>query len=427
MTMRVLKFGGTSVQDASALSRVRDIVAGRVATVRPLVVVLSATSGTTDALLRAARGFDVDAVAAIRSRHHAIVDDLVPTPEVHREVDALCDALETYVRGMRLLQECTDRSLDEVASFGERLSTTIFAHACVAHGLRAVWQDARDVMCTDATHGAAVVDMAAVRSACADVITPRTTSNDVIVTQGFIGATADGITTTLGRGGSDYSAAILGAAMQAEAIEIWTDVSGIYTTDPRIAPAARPIPRMGFAEVRDLALHGAKVLHPDTIAPAVDAGIPVHVLNTFAPEQGGTVITAEAPDDAALHAVSVLRDCLLVQWRGQAVSPFSDSVLQWSYRDGAACVLRVASEPDRLDADVMMADMRHTSSGVAVVAACGPRAASPEAVSSIAAAVAQRRVHAIMAGVSSTTCFVVCDRDEATSVLQDLHAVIVQS
>lgn len=427
MTMRVLKFGGTSVQDASALSRVRAIVAGRVAFARPLVVVLSATSGTTDALLRAARSFDVDAVAALRARHHAIVDELVPAAEAHHDVDALCDALATYVRGMRLLKECTDRSLDEVASFGERLSTTIFAHACTAHGLRAVWQDARAVMRTDATHGAAAVDMAAVRHACLDVIMPRTPSADVIVTQGFIGATADGITTTLGRGGSDYSAAILGAAMQAEAIEIWTDVSGIYTTDPRIAPTARPIPQMGFAEVRDLALHGAKVLHPDTIAPAVDAGIPVHVLNTFAPEQGGTVITAEAPDDATLHAVSVLRDCLLVQWRGQATSPFRDSVLQWSYRDGAACVLRVASEPERLDADVMMADLRHTSRDVAVVTACGPRASSPEAVAAIASAVSNHRIHAIVAGVSHTTCFVVCDVADATSVLQDVHAVIVQS
>lgn len=410
-----------------ALSRVRDIVTSLASSSHPLIVVLSATSGTTDALLRAATSFDVDAVASIRERHHAIVDGLVPNDDAHRAVDALCDALATFLRGMRLLGECTPRSLDEVASYGERLSTTIFAEACIAHGSRAVWQDARQVMRTDDRHGAAVVDMKAVRSRCADVLLPRTATSDIIVTQGFIGATADGVTTTLGRGGSDYSAAILGAAVGAEAIEIWTDVSGVYTTDPRIAPDARPIPRMGFAEVRDLALHGAKVLHPDTIAPAVDAGIPVHVLNTFAPEQGGTVITAEAPDDAVLHAVSILRDCILLQWRGDAVPDAGTPVLAWSYRDGGACVVRAASEAERLDVEVRMAETLHRSTDVTLIAVCGPRASSAEAVAIIAAAVRDQAIHAIVSGVSMTTCFVVCDRDVATAVLQAVHATIVHS
>lgn len=426
MSVIVLKFGGTSVQHAQALARVRDIVATRAAA-HPCIVVLSATSGTTDALLRLAQERDYSSVESIRVRHHEIINELTPTSEAHTVVDTLCDSLAAYIRGMHLLGETTDRSLDEVAAYGERLSTIIFAHACAKVGLRAAWLDVRSVMRTDATHLAANVDMTAVRALAHDVLTPVLRSHNVIITQGFIGATADGITTTLGRGGSDHTAAILGAAVHAQAIEIWTDVSGIYSTDPRLVAEAAPIRHMGFDEVRDLALYGAKVLHPDTILPAVTSGIPVHVLNTFHPDAGGTVITADAPRDRALHAAALVKHCTFITSRGSAFPRLDNVLLHWSYHDGAACVVHTPTDDDVLDIRVAMADVEHELHPVAIIAVCGPDASSPSAVATIADAVKDHPVHALVSGVSRTTCFVVCDAAGAQSALHAIHDRIVQA
>jgi len=420
----VVKFGGTSVRDADALRRVRDIVTVRAAA-HPCVVVLSATSGTTDALLQAANARDADAVDTIRSRHHAIVDGLVPTEAAHADVDSLCNALATYLRGMRLLDETTEQSLDHVVAYGELLSTTILAHACTAIGLRTAFLDVRTIMRTDARHRQAAVDTQTVHALAATSLIPTLRDHQIVVTQGFIGSTAEGVTTTLGRGGSDYSAAILGAAVNAEAIEIWTDVSGIYTTDPRLASNARPIPRMGFDEVRDLALYGAKVLHPDTIAPAVSAGIPVHVRNTFAPEERGTVITAKAPSDTLMHAVTLVRACTLVRWTGSAGHHFEKALLGWSYHDGGACVVRTTDPSDRIDAEVAVANVPHTLQDAAVLAVCGPQASSAAAVALVSKAIAQYDVFAVLGGISSSTCFVVCAAADAEVVLQAVHDCIV--
>ncbi|MBU3740953.1 MAG: aspartate kinase [Candidatus Kapabacteria bacterium] len=424
MSLTIMKFGGTSVQDADALSRVLRIVATRAAAT-PCIVVLSATAGTTDALLRIARERNVDAVARLRERHHDIVQTLVPTTEAHTAVDALCDELATFVRGMHLLGETTDRSVDEVASFGERLSTTIVAHACAVAGVHTAWLDVRRVMRTNARHLAAEVDMDSVRTLANDVLRPVLDAHRVVVTQGFIGSTAEGVTTTLGRGGSDYSAAILGAALHADVIEIWTDVSGVYSTDPRLAPTARPIPRMGFDEVRDLALYGAKVLHPDTIAPAVASGIPVHVRNTFAPEEHGTVITAEHPTDAPLHAATLVRRCTLASWRGNPAHHIRNAILHWSYHDGAACVVHTPTDDDVLDLQVALTDVNGTTSAVSIIAVCGPAAGSTQALSSITDAIRHHDVRAMVSGVTATTCFVVCMQDDAEATLRSIHDRIV--
>lgn len=423
MTCLVMKFGGTSVRDADALQRVRAIVAARAAA-HPCVVVLSATSGTTDELLRIAQSRNIDAVQAVRQRHHAIVDGLIATAPAHAAVDTLCDALATYVRGMQLLNETTDRSLDHVVSFGELLSTTILAHACAAAGLRTAFLDVRGVMQTDSHHRQAAVNMPVVHALAAQTLVPLLHDHQVVITQGFIGSTADGVTTTLGRGGSDYSAAILGCAVQARSIEIWTDVSGVYTTDPRLAATARPIARMGFDEVRDLALYGAKVLHPETIAPAMAAGIPVHVLNTFAPEERGTVITADPPSDVLLHAVTLVDRCTLLRWKGQSHRRFDNVLLAWSYHDGGACVLRTLDEAASVDAEVAVADVPHSLTDVAVIAVCGPAASHPEAVARVTDAVRKHDVYAVLSGASATTCFVVCSAASAHDVLQDAHRCV---
>jgi aspartate kinase len=446
--MIVMKFGGTSVADANALRSVLSIVHRVRDAGDRSVVVLSATSGTTDRLLALARSAGAgDALAvttsvtALRDRHHQICSELISDTQ-HRiaatqRVDALVDALHRYCHGMTLLRECTARSLDEVASFGERLSTTIFHAACEDAGLNAEWLDARRVMRTDDTFQSALVDMSTVRELCsAQILTPLQ-QRDVIITQGFIGATPEMVTTTLGRGGSDTSAAILGAASGASEIRIYTDVSGILTTDPRLVDTARPIAELSFTEVRELASFGAKVLHPDTIRPAIDASIPVRVLNTFRPQDAGTTIVAHASSDSDLHAVSILRDCLLVTMRtldgSDARTLMTDAlqgadfdvILSGGTAEAAITVIRCANEQRRFDAEVALAHCTASLNDCTLLCVTGPAAASARSTERIAAAVSSFRIHGILAGTSSSATFILVDPEQAGDALRATHGVIV--
>lgn len=446
--MLVMKFGGTSVQDAASMRSVLDIVRHRTSEPGGLVVVLSATARTTDALLTLARATAdanrttarmtvTDGMAAIRARHRTIVDELITT-EAERSatsalVDALCETLHRFLDGMAMLGECTPQSLDEVASFGERLSTTIFAGACRAAGLRTAWFDARTVVRTDDTFVEAAIDMTIIRTLCASTLLPIASSHDVVVTQGFLGSTADGRTTTLGRGGGDYSAAILGAACGAREIDVWTDVSGIYSTDPRLVKEARPIPGMSFREVRELALYGAKVLHPDTIAPAIDAVIPVRVLNTFKPDDEGTLIVATQPDDAPIHAVTLLRDTVAITCtHDDAMTSLPDAlrsedlspVLVYGALGSATAILRVPNEERRLSVDVATAGLSVTVQDVALICVVGPHVTEASSMAGIAGAISSMPVMGIVAGMSPVSAHVVCDRANAVDALTAIHALI---
>ncbi|HRK05471.1 MAG TPA: aspartate kinase [Chlorobiota bacterium] len=417
----VRKFGGTSVQDASALRCVLDIV--KASTTRQ-VIVLSATSGTTDTLLRTARAagsgdaVTVDGfVTALRERHLHIVEELLGEhPEDHKSsaiasVTALLDELHAWARGLIVLGECTPQSLDAVASFGERLSTTIFAAACSAAGLRTQWFDVRTVMRTDDRFVNARVITDELATLTRNHLLPLFNSIDVVVTQGFIGSTSDGRTTTLGRGGSDYTGALLGAALDANEIQIWTDVSGIYSTDPRLVPHATPVDSMSFAEVRELALYGAKVVHPDTIAPAIEKSIPVRVLNTFRSSDSGTLITAAQPDDADVHAATILRGCLAVF--GQDVHFEESPILAGTGIEHALTIYR--QRPlGHLDESIVTSD-------VAVICLCGPRASSPAVISRMTDALRPYSVKAVIAGLSSIASFFVVDEDDAVDALKAVH------
>ena len=301
--MIVIKFGGTSVGDAEAIRRGAEIVRGRLA--RQPVVVVSALAGTTNALIaiaeQAAKGHLIGAmraVEALRERHLAEADALlgVDAGEVAGEMSALFDELAQLAEALSVLGDLTPRSLDAISAMGEQLSSLLVVAAYEAAGLPAVHVDARDVMITDAHFGRAEPQPDAIAAAARAHIAPLVRDGKIPVLGGFIGATpTTRVTTTLGRGGSDYSASLLGAALQAEAIEIWTDVDGMLTADPRVVTGARLIERIGFEEASELASFGAKVLHPFTIAPAVRVGIPVVVLNSRKPEGGGTLITFDAP------------------------------------------------------------------------------------------------------------------------------------
>jgi aspartate kinase len=297
-----MKFGGTSVEDARAIQRTADIVRGRRERGLETVVIVSAMAKVTDLLLSGAsaagRGDKAGALAIGARLRHRHIDTATALLEAERFVrlqQALhqeFDALDDLLRGIAAVGELTPRTNDLVVSFGERLSSRMIAEAFDQHGLRGAHVDARSCIVTDATYGRAVPQENLIEERLAAIVLPLIETGKTPVIGGFIGSTVGGITTTLGRGGSDYTAALVGGGMHAGAIEIWTDVDGIMTTDPRICPDALRVKTISFEEAAELAYFGAKVLHPATILPAVQKSIPVWVLNSRNPDNEGTRITA---------------------------------------------------------------------------------------------------------------------------------------
>ena len=295
----VMKFGGTSVGDAGAVRRLQAIVEREQ---RPRLVVVSALSGVTDQLfdLAAAAGRGegeglTPLVDALRVRHRELASEVVSPArqtELLPEIESTIDELASLVHAVSVLHELSPRSADAVAAFGEVLSSRLVAAALEWAGVTAAWVNAARVLVTDDTHGRAQPQMAATTARLRDAVLPILATDGVAVIGGYIGATPDGVTTTLGRGGSDYSAAVFGAALDADEIQIWTDVDGMLTADPRIVDGARLVPALSFAEASELAYFGAKVLHPETIQPAVGRDIPVRIVNAHRPDGAGTTITA---------------------------------------------------------------------------------------------------------------------------------------
>ena len=294
----VHKFGGTSVGSVARYAAVVEIVAGLPG---ERVVVVSAMSGVTNALIagaRAAAGGELDRAlqmrAALLERHHETVDTLLGDgPERDATSEYVTERLADYerlCRSIATLGEYTMRANDAVASIGEELSARILAAGLRLRGVPAEAVSATRLMRTDDAFGGARPDMDATRAATERVLRPLLAKGVTPVVTGFIGATAQGATTTLGRGGSDYSAAILGAALDADEVCIWTDVDGILTADPKLVPGARVLRELSYREAEELAYFGADVLHPKTVAPLAARGIPLHIRNSLAPDHPGTRI-----------------------------------------------------------------------------------------------------------------------------------------
>jgi aspartate kinase len=301
--MIVMKFGGTSVQDAQAIDRVAAIVHEHLAD-KPVVVV-SALAKMTDQLLAMAAAAGVgnrekalELSLAARERHFNTASDLLGTgkfAQIHAELEEEFNALDELLRGVVAVGEVTPRTTDNIAGFGERVSSQIATAAFSLRGLNASHVDSRQCIVTDANFTKAVPDLEETNSRLRENVKPLLERGRVPVMGGFIGSTPDGVTTTLGRGGSDFTAAIVGAGLDAQRIEIWTDVDGMMTTDPGLCPQARRIKTISFEEAAELAYFGAKVLHPATLLPAIQKNIPVLILNSRNPGNEGTRITATAP------------------------------------------------------------------------------------------------------------------------------------
>lgn len=313
--MIIMKFGGSSVGNAQRMKEVAALVGQASAAGKQPVVVLSAMSGVTNALIDgASKAVHRDLAGAleqlelVRDKHlKSIADLFAQSPEaqlLEQEVTARMEELGILYKGISYLGELTKRSLDAVSGLGELLSSQIMAALLKKQGFAACYLDAREFIITDEHYGKAAPLWEQLEPKTRQAVLPAIKDGLIPVTQGFIGSTISGASSTLGRGGSDFSASIIGVAIDAKEIQIWTDVDGMMTADPRVIPEAQVLPEVSFQEASELAYFGAKVLHPLTIKPAVEKNIPVRILNTMQPEKPGTLISSWVRPSGVVRAIA---------------------------------------------------------------------------------------------------------------------------
>ncbi len=445
--MIVLKFGGTSVGDAEAIARTGRIVSTRVD--QGAVVVVSALAGVTNALIalaeQAAKGHLIGAlgaVEALRARHMEqatlLLGEGERATETIAELSAMADELAHLAEALATLGDLTPRSLDAIASFGEKMSSLLCVAAFQQQGIPAVHVDACTVMITDATFTRAEPHPDAIADACRQSVLPLVRDGKVPVLGGFIGSSeVTGITTTLGRGGSDFSASLFGAAMRADAIEIWTDVDGMLTADPRVVPESKVLEQIAFDEAAELASFGAKVLHPNTIAPAVRLGIPVYVLNSRRPEGKGTKITFEAPK-RAVTAIAGKNDVTLIKVgspRMLLTEGFLRSLFDVFERHRTSVDVVATSEvsvsltvDEVSQIDVIVSDLRRLGDvtlernrGIVAVVG-GAIALGGHAMSRALEAIGDVRVHMLSLSATGINLTMVVDDDQVQPAMRRLHA-----
>jgi len=324
-----MKFGGTSVGTVEAMEQAARIIASVSSEWPRLVVVTSALSGITSLLIdsanRAARGDQAAcerAISELELRHHAQVDALVSgktlRKQVHAEIDDLVRSFSNLCQAIAVLGEASPRALDAVSALGERLSSRILSAVVCSKGIKATAVDAARLIVTDDHHQAALPDMRASKLCIREVLEPLLDQGVLPIVTGFIAATPAGVTTTLGRGGSDFTASILALALKAQQVWIWTDVDGVMTADPRVVPEACTIPELSYREVAEMAYFGAKVLHPKSIHPVIQGGIALRVCNTFNPANPGTWLVADRNHNGhgEIRAVTAIRGLRLITLTG---------------------------------------------------------------------------------------------------------------
>jgi aspartate kinase len=328
--LQVMKFGGTSVGDADCIRRAAEIVLAASES-NSVVVVVSAMSGVTNRLIAAAqqsasgsRDQAETLPVALRAQHSTAAESLIKDDASREELIAELDRITAEVgnlcHGISLLRELTPRAQATVSSIGERLSARLMAATLGELGLKSIAIEATEIIVTDDQYLQAEPLMQQVRERCAQRLQPILNDGVTPVVTGFIGGTSDGVLTTLGRGGSDYSATTLGGALDADEIIIWTDVDGVLTADPRLVPTARLLHEISYNEAAELAYFGAKVLHPKTLRPVVDAQIPVWIRNSFAPEKSGTRITVSGhPTEHGVRAITSIPNVSMLTIGGRGI------------------------------------------------------------------------------------------------------------
>ena len=361
----VMKFGGTSVGSGERIRHVAKIVVNKKQKDKDVVVVVSAMSEVTNALVDISQqALDVrdiakvgDFIKFIREKHYKAIEEAITSKEIKEDVKKIIDSrieeLEKVLIGVAYLGELTPKSRDYILSYGERLSSPILSGAIRDLGEKSIALEGGEAgIITDDTFGSARVKRLEVK----ERLLPLLKEGIIPVVTGFIGTTEEGYITTLGRGGSDYSAALVGAGLEADMVEIWTDVSGILTSDPRIVENVRRIPKMSYIEAMELAYFGAKVLHPRTVEPLMEKNIPLRIKNTFEPENEGTLITNDQElSDNIIKAISAIKDVFLINIFGAGMVGVS----------GTAA--RIFSALGRADANVILITQGSSETNISIV------------------------------------------------------------
>jgi aspartate kinase len=413
------------------------------------VVVVSAMSKVTDTLIAMARAAgDGDRAKALelcrslRERHYATTSELLGTgvfTEIHAELEREFNALDELLSGIAAVGELTPRTTDNVLSYGERLSSKMVTAAFAVRGMNSALVDSREVIITDARHTRAVPQTETIDLRLHKKIKPLLDDGHVPVMGGFIGATAEGVPTTIGRGGSDFSAAIVGAGLDATRIEIWTDVDGMKTTDPNLCPDAHRIKVISFEEAAELAYFGAKVLHPATLLPAIQKNIPVLVLNSRNPENAGTRIQAQAPKCRNIFKAVAMKKRITVIDIAAARMLMAHGFLKTLFDifDRHKCAVDVVSTSEvsvsltvdsneaipAIAADLQdLADVKYEGRK-AIVCLVGENVrGTPGIAAKTFAAISDINVRMISQGASEINITFVVDEDDAPEVVRRLHA-----
>ena len=466
MTTLAIKFGGTSVGNTEALAQAADIVLELARGWDRLVVVVSAMSGVTDALtqgaLAAESGDDRSyraIVTDLRARHYRVVDELLAQDgeraQLLTTVDEYLDEFDAFCRSIHVLGEVTARAMDAVTSLGERINARVLAALLRQRGIGSQAVDATELIVTDDTFQNAAPLIDATRHRVSTRLIPLLDDGIIPIVTGFIGATEEGVTTTLGRGGSDYSVAILGDCLDADEVWTWTDVDGVMSADPRIVPDAQVIPVLSYSEVGELAYFGAKVLHPRTIRPVIDRGIPLWVKNTFNPTFSGTRIVREPENTlGTVKAVTAITglSMITVEGRGMmgvpgiaartfsAVASQGASVLMISQAsseqsicfvipmDVVGQVIRAIEEEMALELARQDVDRVWSLDDVVIVTAVGAgMRGTPGVAARLFGALGQGGINVIAIAQGSSECSVslVVGADEAGEAVQAIHKEVI--
>ncbi len=462
LPIQVMKFGGTSVGNAARIRKAAQIAA-EASRDRAVVVVVSAMSGVTNTLIaaagKAATGDEAAAEAlaeALKIKHHEAIGELITSIEKRREllaeIDALIESAANYCRGCALLGELSPRALDVIAGTGERLTARMTAAVLREMGQRGVAFDATNLIVTDETHGGARPLTVPTRAKTQAVLLPLLEAGGIPVVTGYIAATTKGVPTTLGRGGSDYSATILGGALDASEVIIWTDVNGVLTADPRIVPDAVTLDEVSYAAAGELAFFGAKVLHPMTLRPVIESAIPVWIRDSFHPKQAGTKITHTVrPAPLGVKAVTATRDVAMISVAGPGIIGVPDiaarifgatasvranivMISQSSSQDSICFVVQAADAQrtekalrDALYEDVHQHDLEHVkvNRGVAIVAVVGENmAGTPGIAGSVFSTMGKEGINiiAIAQGSSEYNISFLVDSSALEKAVKSLHA-----
>ena len=461
----VLKFGGTSVGNAKAIRQIIQIAQKVKAEWQNVAIVVSAMSGVTDALLNGAAAavagdehIAEKTAAELLKKHFEALDELAPdAADVRDFIESSLNEFVTLAHAIRVLGEASPRALDAIASLGERMSAPLVSAALRNAGIRSESVDAREVVRTDSVFQAAVPDFDATTRNAQRVLWPLFQAGSVPVITGFIGADERGAVTTLGRGGSDFSGAIFGVVLEADEVWIYTDVTGVMTTDPRIDPRARTIPELSFREISELAFYGAKVLHPKSIRPVVEKGITLWVKNTFAPEEAGTRIVADGQAQLGdLRAVTAFKgqSIITVEGRGMigipgiaartfgAVARENTSIVMISQasseqsicfvvpNNSADSVVKALESEFRLELNRRDIDSIQKSAETAIITIVGAgMRATPGLAGKIFTATGQAGVNVIAIAQGSSECSIslVVDAPDAQKAVLAVHELIVNT